>query len=55
MKVVIIDAVSEVFGIFDGSSTLQGGDLDISITIDGKDTENELQDSFLEYVENVED
>ena len=43
----MIDTVSHVFGILDGSSTLSGGNLEIEIKINGKSTENELQDTFL--------
>ena len=43
----IIDTVSSVFGILDGSSTLSGGNLEFAIKINGISTENELQDSFL--------
>ena len=50
-ELIIIDTISSVFGIFDGSSTLSGGDFEFDIKINGVNTENELQDTFLEYVE----
>lgn len=52
VKHTTIDTISSIFGVFDGSSTLSGDDdFEISIKINGVDTENELQDAFLEYVE----
>lgn len=50
-KLIMIDTISSVFGILDGSSSLSGGDMDIKIEINGKGTEEELQDTFLEYIE----
>lgn len=51
LKQVLTDAVSEIFGIIDGSSTLKGGNLQIRMQIEGEDTEEELQDTFLVHVE----
>ncbi len=52
----IIDSISSVFGVLDGSSSLDGEEeFDIKVYINGVDTEEELQDSFLEYVENNPD
>lgn len=51
LKNVIIDTTSNVFGILDGSSTLNGGDMDIKVEINGQDSEDELQDTFLEFIE----
>mgnify|MGYP006876766452 CR=1 FL=1 len=51
IKHIIIDTISSVFGILDGSSTLSGGNLDFEVKINGISTENELQDTFLEIVE----
>lgn len=52
VKQTMIDTVSSIFGVFDGSSTLSGDDkFEIDIKINGVNTENELQDNFLEYVE----
>lgn len=48
---IIIDTISGVFGILDGSSALSGGNFEFDIKINGVNTENELQDTFLEYVE----
>lgn len=47
----MIDTISSIFGVFDGSSTLSGGAFEFDIKINGVSTEDELQDSFLEYVE----
>ena len=49
----MIDTVSGVFGILDGSSTLSGGNLEFEIKINGISTENELQDTFLAVVEEI--
>ncbi|MDF2801267.1 MAG: transposase mutator type [Anaerocolumna sp.] len=54
LKITMIDTISLMFGVLDGSSTLNGGYMDVKMSIDGKDTEEELQDTFLEYVENIE-
>lgn len=54
LRVIMIDTISGVFGIFDGSSTLNDGNMDVHITINGEDTEEELQDCFLEYIEGLE-
>lgn len=51
IKQTITDTVSGIFGIMDGSSTLIGGNCDISIKIDGVSTDDELQDDFLVFVE----
>lgn len=51
LKQTIIDTISSVFGILDGSSTLSGGNFEFDIKINGVDTENELQDTFLVFVE----
>ncbi|MBO5097880.1 MAG: hypothetical protein J6B96_06170 [Agathobacter sp.] len=47
----MIDTISSVFGVLDGSSTLHGGDFEFDIKINGVSTEDELQDAFLEFVE----
>lgn len=46
--------VKDIFDVFvnDGVRTLKEyGCYDVKVTINGEDTENELQDSFLEYIE----
>lgn len=48
---IIIDTISSVFGIFDGSSTLSGKDFEFEVKINDVSTENELQDTFLEFIE----
>lgn len=50
-ELIIIDTISSIMGIFDGSSTLSGDGLEFDIKINGINTANELQDVFLEYVE----
>ncbi|MCX4353840.1 MAG: hypothetical protein OSJ60_19815 [Lachnospiraceae bacterium] len=51
IKHIIIDTISSVFGVLDGSSTLSGGNLEFEVIINGISTSNELQDTFLEIVE----
>ncbi len=50
-EIVMIDTISCVFGILDGISTLGDGKWEFDVKINGVDTEDELQDTFLEYVE----
>ncbi|WP_165061061.1 transposase [Adlercreutzia sp. ZJ154] len=54
LRQTIIDTISGVFGVFDGSTALIGGNMECSIQIDGVDTESELQDTFMEFVEDSE-
>jgi hypothetical protein len=51
VKQTMIDTVSSVFGVLDGSSTLTGGDFEFEVRINGVSTEDELQDTFLGFVE----
>lgn len=51
VKQTMIDTISSVFGVLDGSSTLSGGDFEFEVRINGISTEDELQDTFLEFVE----
>ena len=55
IKLVMIDTISNVLGIIDGSSTLNGCDAEIKLYLNDADTEGELQDLFLEYVEENEE
>ena len=54
IELIMIDTISSVLGIIDGSSTLSGCDIEPKLFLDGIDTNNELQDLFLEYVEELE-
>lgn len=47
----MIDTISSIFGVLDGSGTLSGGDFEFDIKINGVSTEGELQDTFLAFVE----
>lgn len=49
----MIDTISNVFGIIDESSTLNGCNIKTKLLLDGKDTDGELQETFLEYVEEL--
>lgn len=51
VKQIMIDTISSVFGVLDGSSTLSGEDFEFEVKINGISTEEELQDTFLEFVE----
>lgn len=51
----MIDTISNMLGIIDGSSTLSGCDAEPKLYLDETDTDSELQDLFLEYVENIEE
>lgn len=51
VKQTMIDTISSVFGVLDGSSTLSGGDFEFEVKINGIGTEDELQDIFLGFVE----
>ncbi len=51
LKQSMINAISNLLGIIDGSSTLNDCDLEPKLLLDNKDTENELQDTFLAYIE----
>lgn len=52
-ELIMVDTISSVFGILDGSSTLSEETIDFDVMINGVSTENELQDTFLEYVEEI--
>ena len=51
IKQTMIDTISNLFGVLDGSSTLSGGNMEFDIKINGISTEDEMQDTFLEIVE----
>lgn len=50
-ELIMIDTISSVFGILDGSSTLSEETFEFDVMINGISTENELQDTFLGFVE----
>ena len=51
IRQTIIDTISGVFGVIDGSSTLGNEEFEFDFCINGINTEQELQDTFLEIVE----
>ncbi len=54
MKIIeqtMIDTISNILGAIDGSATLQNCSLEPKLLLDAIDTEGELQDSFLEFIE----
>ncbi len=50
-ELIMIDTISNVFGILDGSSTLAEETFEFEVKINGISTENELQDTFLGFIE----
>lgn len=50
----MIDTVSNIFGIIDGNSTLKDCNVEPKLFLNDRDTDGELQDLFLEYVEDRE-
>ncbi|MEH7610008.1 transposase, partial [Gottfriedia acidiceleris] len=51
----MIDTISTMLGIIDGSTTLKDCKIEPKLLLDSIDTEGELQDSFLEFIEEMED
>ncbi|MBU5677862.1 hypothetical protein KQI88_15700 [Alkaliphilus sp. MSJ-5] len=51
----MIDTISNILGIIDGSSTLNGCAVEPKLFLDDNDTDSELQDLFLEYVEEIKE
>jgi hypothetical protein len=47
----MIDTVSNTLGVIDGSSTLINSTIEPKLLLDSTDTEGELQDCFLEFIE----
>lgn len=54
IKQTMIDTISNVFGIIDGSSTLKNCTIQPKLFLDSVDTEGELQDYFLTFIEENE-
>jgi len=50
----MIDTVSHMLGVIDGSSTLNDCSLEPKLLLDSIDTEGELQDLFLEFIEEID-
>lgn len=48
---IMIDTISNMLGVIDGGSTLIDCSLESKFLLDSIDTEGELQDSFLEFIE----
>ncbi|MCM3491189.1 transposase [Alkalihalophilus marmarensis] len=54
MKIIeqtMIDTISNMLGVIDGSTTLKDCSLESKLLLDSIDTEGELQDLFLEFIE----
>ena len=57
MKIIeqtMVDTISNMLGVIDGSSTLKDCSLEPKLLLDSNDTEGELQDSFLEFIEYID-
>lgn len=57
MKIIeqtMVDTISNVLGIIDGHVTQADDSIEPKLYLNSKDTDGELQDSFLEYVEDLE-
>ena len=50
----MIDTISTVFGFLDGTSSIDEENYNIDILFNGTSIKGELQDAFLEYVEDIE-
>ena len=48
---IMIDTISNMLGVIDGNSTLKDCSFEPKLLLDSIDTEGELQDSFLEFIE----
>lgn len=51
IEVVMVDTVSHIFGVIDGSSPLNDSDMEATLLLDNVDSEGELQDSFIGYLQ----
>lgn len=51
LKQTMIDTISGIFSVMDGTCTLDGDDYEVSVAINGISTDNCLQDDFLAFVE----
>ena len=53
MRQIIIDILSYVFGIIDGPCTFSIPNTEFKLFINGEDSNMEMQDSFLAYIEEL--
>ncbi|TCI62667.1 MULTISPECIES: hypothetical protein [Exiguobacterium] len=51
IEVVMVDTVSHIFGLIDGSSGLNGSDIEATLLLDDVDTEGYLQDLYIGYLQ----
>lgn len=54
LEQTMIDTISNMLGVIDGSSSLKNCSLEPKLLLDSNDTEGELQDYFLELIEAIE-
>jgi hypothetical protein len=55
IKQTIVDTISNMLGVVDGSSTLEDFPAEPKLYLDTVDTEGELQDQFLAFIEEQAD
>ena len=53
IRQTIVDTISTVFGIIDGPYTFSIPNTKFKLYINGEDSDMEMQDSFLEYIEKL--
>lgn len=54
IKQITIDTISSLFGIIDGCTTIDDKGIETKLLLGEQDTEGELLDLFLAYVEEIE-
>ena len=55
VRQVIIDTTSHIFGIIDGPCTFSISNTEFKLLINDEDSNMEMQDSFLAYIEGLEE
>jgi len=53
IKQTMIDTISNVLGVIDGNSTLDDFSKELTLYIEGMENGGELQDLFLEFIEEI--
>ncbi|MFN4213741.1 transposase [Exiguobacterium sp.] len=51
IEVVMVDTVAHTFGVIDGTSPLTDSEIEATVLLDGTDTDMELSDSFIGYLQ----
>ena len=53
IKQTMIDTISNVLGVIDGNSTLDNFSKELTLYVEKMENDGELQDLFLEYIEEI--